>query len=54
MEGVFPHLFYNEAGTEMNVAGEVAVIHPNPHKRHMNRPGAAAPNNVAMGVNLDG
>ena len=49
---VFPCLFYNEAGNEVDADQDQGVITPDPHKRFIDRP-YAAPEEFNSGVNLD-
>ena len=51
--GVFPRLFYDEAGNEVDADQGQGVLHLDPRKRFMDRPNAA-PENFNRGVDLDG
>ena len=51
---VFPRLFYDETGYEVNVAEEGAEMCLDPRERRMDHPGAAAPDNFVRGADLDG
>ena len=50
---MYPSLFYNETGNEVNAGQEANVKWPDRRERHMDRPDAA-PDLFVRGVNLDG
>ena len=49
-QGIFPRLFYDEAGNEVDTEAQVEA--PDPHERFMDCPDAA-PDNFNRGVDLD-
>ena len=49
-EGVSPRFFYDKTGNEVNTVQKGKEMRPDPHKRHMDRPGAVPAKNFARGV----
>ena len=50
---VFPQLFYDKEGNEVDARREDGETQTDPLKRFMDRPGAVPPNHFDKGIDLD-